>query len=397
MIDRVVRWFVAPDANPNDPQIRQRYGALAGAIGIGLNLILFLGKILSGMITGSIAMIADAVNNLSDAATSVVTLMGFRLAGHKADAEHPFGHGRAEYLSGLMVALAVLLMGVEVGKSSISRLFHPEPVEFSWPVAVILAVAVGIKLWMAQFNRKLGKKIDSIAMQAVSVDSLSDAAATSVVLLSMFVERYLSISIDGLAGLLVAVFILKTGWETVKDTIDPLLGRPMDAALAESIDRLVVSHPNILGVHDLIYHDYGPGRAMMSFHAEVPAEGNFLELHDIIDHIEREMKQEHGIETVVHMDPVVCDERTEALRSRVAELARGIHPRLTIHDFRITPGPLHTNLIFDIVIPYGLSMGDQQVAGTLRKEIEEMEEALYAVIEIDHSYVDTCKQERDAQ
>lgn len=376
------------DGNPNSPAVRRRCGTVAGGIGIGLNALLFLSKIIAGLATASVAMVADGINNLSDAASSVVTLIGFRLAGQEADAEHPFGHGRMEYVTGLIVALAILLMGIEVGKSAVDALLHPQPVQASTLSLIILAAAIAVKLWMFFFNRALGRAIGSQAMEATAADSLSDVASTSVVLVSALLSGRVNFPIDGLAGLAVALLILKTGWEAARETLDPLLGRPMDPDLAEDIDELVMSHDNILGIHDLVYHDYGPGRAMMSFHAEVPADGNFLELHDLIDHIERELKAKHHIEAVIHMDPVVCDERTSQLREQVAALAREIDPALTIHDFRITPGPSHTNLIFDVLVPYGFRLTDGQVRTQLGQRVKELSDRYYPVIQVDRSYVE---------
>ena len=306
--------------DPKDPDVRRRCGAISGGMGIGLNLLLFAGKLLAGILSGSVAMVADAVNNLSDAATSVVTLVGFRLAGQQADADHPFGHGRIEYITGLLVSLAVLLMGVEIGRSSVEALLRPQNVQMSLLALVILAAAILIKLWIFVFNRALGRAIDSQAMAATAADALSDMASTGAVLLSAVIGQWTRLPIDGAAGLLVAVLILKTGWEAAQATLAPLLGRPMDPELAADIDRIVLDHDKILGIHDLVYHDYGPGRAMMSFHAEVPADENLLEVHDIIDHIERELKARHGIDTVIHMDPVVCDARTTKLRSQVEQV-----------------------------------------------------------------------------
>ena len=389
----LIKWFIPDGADPNDPRVRQRYGALAGGTGIVLNILLFLGKLLAGLWTGSIAVVADAVNNLSDAASSVVTLVGFRLAGQEADEDHPFGHGRIEYLTGLVVAMAILLMGFELAKTSAGKILHPEPLTFSWTAAAILAAAILVKLWMFFFNRSLGRAIGSAAMEATAADSLSDCVSTGVVLLATLTGHFAQIQIDGLAGLLVAAFILKTGWEAAKDTIDPLLGRPMDPELAEQIDRLAVEHQYILSIHDLVYHDYGPGRAMMSFHAEVPADADLLDVHDMIDHIERELKRKYQIETVIHMDPVVNDERTRALREQVAALARTIDPNITIHDFRTTAGPRHTNLLFDMLVPYRVEMNNQQVKAEMCRLIKGLSGRYYPVIEIDRAYVERKERE----
>ena len=374
--------------DPADPEVRRRCGALSGGVGIFLNLLLAVGKLAAGFITSSVAIIADGINNLSDAATSVVTLIGFRIAGQEADADHPFGHGRFEYIAGLVVSLAILLMGLEVGRSALSALFHQEEVLFSPVAMVILCVAIAVKLWLFLFNRVLGRAIDSAAMEAAAADSLSDTLSTGVVLLSALAGQFLHIHVDGLAGLLVAAFILKTGWESVRDTLDPLLGRPMDPDLARDIDEIAVSHENILGIHDLIYHDYGPGRAMMSFHAEVPAEGDILVLHDMIDHVEQELKERHHIDTVIHMDPVVRDERTETTRKRVAELAREIDPSITIHDFRMVPGLTHTNLIFDLVLPYSSTLTENEAGNTMTQKLQNLDPCYCPVIQVERSFVD---------
>ena len=387
----MINWLLkhtVKDGNPDDPDYRKRCGALSGTVGILLNILLSAGKFGAGLVTGSVAIVADAVNNLSDAATSVVTLIGFRMAGMEADANHPFGHGRIEYLSGLLVSMAILLMGFEVGKSAVSALFHREDTVFSLLAVVILAVSMLVKLWLYFFNHTLSKKIDSAAMEATAADSLSDMMSTGVVLLSTLMGHFLHIHVDGLAGLLVAVLILKAGWDTAKDTLNPLLGRPMDPSLAKDIDEIVMSHKNILGTHDLIYHDYGPGRAMMSFHAEVPAEGDILELHDLIDHIEREIMDRTGIQTVIHMDPVVRDERTVELKNLVAGLAREIDPALTIHDFRRVPGPTHTNLIFDLVVPYGLDQSEDDISKQMKAKIHQADEHFCPVFTVEHSYID---------
>ena len=387
MISLLIRLCLRGE-DPNSARTRRRCGALAGGVGIVLNLLLCLGKVAAGLVSASVAMVADGVNNLSDAATSVITLVGFRLAGQEADADHPFGHGRIEYVTGLIVALAILLMGFEVGRTALDALFHPAPVTSTPASLIILAAAIAVKVWMYFFNRGMGKAISSRAMAATAADSLSDAASTSVVLISALVGPLCPVPVDALAGLAVAVLILKTGWEAARDTLDPLLGRPMDPELAADIDALVLGHHNILGIHDLIYHDYGPGRAMMSFHAEVPADADLLEMHDIIDHIERELKAKHHIETVIHMDPVVRDERTDQLREQIAQLARELDSRLTIHDFRITAGPIHTNLIFDVVVPYGFHLTDDQVRAELGQRIKALSPRYFAVIQVDHSYVD---------
>ena len=387
----LMEWFIRLCLRGRDPQspgTRQRCGDLSGGIGIALNLLLFLGKLLAGVLAASIAVTADAFNNLSDAASSAVTLVGFRLAGQKADEEHPFGHGRMEYLAGLAVAFLILMVGADLAKSSVQKIVHPEPAVFSTLSAGILAASIAVKLWMFFFNRALARRIQSAALSATAADSLSDVCATGVVLLGLTAGHFFQLSLDGWLGLAVALFILRTGWRAAKDTVDPLLGRPMDRELAADIDRIVLGHDDILGVHDLVYHDYGPGRAMMTLHAEVPADGDFLELHDVIDHIERELKTKHHVETCIHMDPVVRDADTEALRARVAELAREIDPALTVHDLRVTAGPIHTKVLFDVLVPYRFRLSDAQVRSALCEAVQGLSERYVPTIQVDHSYIE---------
>ena len=387
MVQPLIRYCLR-DGDPTFPEVRTRCGTLAGRVGICANVFLFALKLLCGLFAGSVSMVADAVNNLSDAAGSLVTLIGFKLAGQAADADHPFGHGRMEYISGFLVSVAILLMGFELLKSSVQALFAPAHTTFSPMIAMLLLLAIGVKLMLWQFNRKLGKLIDSAAMEATAADSLSDCAATGAVLLSSFAGQFTDLPVDAAAGILVSLFIFKAGWDSLKATIDPLLGRPMDPELAKEIDELVVSHEFILGIHDLVYHDYGPGRAMMSFHAEVPAEGDMLVIHDMIDHIERELKAKHHIEAVIHMDPVVMDESTIALRDQIEELAKTIDPSLSIHDFRITAGPLHTNLLFDLLIPYQCPLPPDVVRACLTQEIKNLSDRYFPVFHIDRNFVE---------
>lgn len=388
MTDFMIRLLLPEGSDVKNPEVRRRCGRLSGCVGIALNLLLFGGKLLSGLISGSIAIMADALNNLSDAGSSVVTLVGFYLAGQKADQEHPFGHGRMEYLAGLVVSLLILLVGVELGKSSFLKILHPEAIQFSVLSVVILAASILVKLWMFLFNRALGMRIGSPAMAATAADSLSDTVATSTVLLSTLAEHYAGLRIDAWAGIFVALFIFRTGWGAAKDTLDPLLGQSPDPELVREIHETVLAHPEIMGMHDLIIHDYGPGRAMMSFHVEVPVNGDIMQLHDVIDGIEAEMKQKFQIATSIHMDPIVTDdELTTSTRIRVASMVRGIDPDMTIHDFRMTSGPLRTNLIFDVVVPYGCKLSDEEAGRAVKKTVESMGNGkFYAVITLDHSY-----------
>ena len=385
----LVRLFIKDCDNVTDPAVRERYGILSGAVGIVLNLLLSAGKLFAGLMTGSISITADAFNNLSDAGSSVVTLVGFKLAGQKADDGHPFGHGRMEYLAGLLVSLMILLVGVELGRSSIGKILRPEAVDFSLVSTGILAASILVKLWMGQFNRGLGRKIGSAAMAAPAADSLSDAVATAAVLAGTLVNRFAHVNIDGWVGLAVAVFILRSGWGAAKDTINPLLGESPDPELVKQLRDLVLSHPQVVGMHDLIIHDYGPGRRLCSFHAEVPQDADILDAHDAIDHIEREIKEKFGIETTVHMDPIAtADEKINQLRRQVADLARVVEPEMTIHDFRVVRGPTHTNVIFDAVVPHKCRLTDEEVLQRLRRAVSALDPAYQAVIQIDRAYVE---------
>ena len=388
MLDALLRLFVKDYDQVRDPQVRQRYGTFSGAVGILLNLLLFAGKFTAGALASSIAITADAFNNLSDAGSSVVTLIGFRMAGQRADRDHPFGHGRIEYLAGLLVSLAILLVGFELARSSVSKILHPAPVDFSPLSAGILAAAIGVKLWMFWLNRTLGRRIQSAAMSATAADSLTDSVATAAVLAGSLVGHFSGLMIDGWVGVLVALFILYTGFTSARDTLNPLLGSPPDPELVREVEQTVLAHPEISGIHDLVIHDYGPGRSMMSLHVEVPQHGDLLKTHDVIDEIERELARTFSTEAVIHMDPIATDDpRTLELRDQVAALARELSPEATIHDFRITPGPHHTNLIFDLMAPYELKLSDQEAAERMSALVRaRLGEQYYCVIEVDHFY-----------
>ncbi len=387
MINLLVKTFVKDSGNVQDPRVRQRYGTLSGGVGIFLNLLLSVGKMIAGVLTGSIAITADAFNNLTDAGSSVVTLVGFRMAGKQADNDHPFGHGRIEYLSGLAVSVVILLVGLELAKSSVEKIIHPEPVEFSWLSAAILAAAICVKLWMSYFNRTLSRRIGSAAMAATATDSLSDAVATSAVLVSAIIGEFTGVNIDAWAGILVALFILRAGWGAAKDTLNPLLGQNPDPELVRDIERTVLAHPQVVGIHDMIIHDYGPGRSMMSLHAEVPAGSDIMEVHDEIDAIERELKAKYRIDASIHMDPIVTgDETISRARKMVSELVREVDPAMTIHDFRMTSGPRHRNLIFDVVVPYSVKSADDEVRWEIERKIRAADPGSFAVIQIDRAY-----------
>lgn len=385
MITLLARLFIKEKSD--ETRIRRAYGVLCGAVGICLNVLLFAGKFFAGLLSGSIAITADAFNNLSDAGSSFVTLMGFHLAGQKPDADHPFGHGRLEYLSGLVVSMLIILMGVELGKSSVGKILHPEPVDSGVLVVVILCASIAVKLYMFFYNRRLGKKLGSTAMEATAMDSLSDSVATSAVLLATLVGRFTDLMIDGWCGLLVTVFILWSGISAAKETLDPLLGTPPTAELVDRIRSLVLAHKGIIGIHDLIVHDYGPGRMMISLHAEVSASGDVLELHDEIDNVENELREKLGCDAVIHMDPIVTDDGvTEETRQRVASLVHCIDDAISIHDFRMVKGPTHTNVIFDAVVPFGFRLNDEEVAKKIRTAVRALDGNYYAVVKVERSY-----------
>ena len=388
MVSLLSKIFIKNRDDVTDPAVRKAYGSLCSALGITLNVLLFAGKYAAGLISGSIAITADAFNNLSDAGSSAISLIGFRLAGKKPDPDHPFGHGRLEYISGLCVAALILVMGVELLISSVEKIISPEPVENGLLPAIILIVSIGVKVYMSLYNRAIGKKISSSAMLATATDSLSDSVATAVVLLSMLVSYLFSVNIDGYAGVLVALFILFAGVSVARDTLSPLLGQAPDPELVRKIEDIVMARDEIIGMHDLVVHDYGPGRLMISLHAEVDGRGDIFELHDAVDVVERTLAQELGCEATIHMDPVVCDdERVDAERARLLEIIADLGDVLSIHDFRMVAGPSHTNLVFDAVIPGGLSKTAEEVRKEICQAVEEKMPGRFAVVTVDTSYV----------
>ena len=386
MISLLARLFLKTEGR-DEAALRKEYGILCGAVGIALNVLLFAGKFFAGTLSGSIAITADAFNNLSDAGSSFVTLLGFQLAGQKPDSDHPFGHGRIEYLSGLAVSMLILLMGFELAKSSLDKILHPAPVDSSWLVIAILCVSIAVKLYMSFYNRSLGKKLNAPAMLATAADSLSDSVATTAVLIATLVGRFSGLMIDGWCGILVAAFILWSGFNAAKDTINPLLGTPPTHEFVDQIKHLVMAHPAIIGIHDLIVHDYGPGRVMISLHAEVSASGNVLDLHDEIDNVESELREKLGCEAVIHMDPIVTDDGiTEETRERVAALVHCIDDAINIHDFRMVAGPSHTNVIFDAVVPYGFRLTDSEVEEKIKTAVRTLDGNYFAVVKVERSY-----------
>lgn len=388
MITFMASLFIKDSKNYKEPSVRQAYGVLSGAVGIGLNILLFFGKWLAGTISGSIAITADAFNNLSDAGSSIITLIGFRLSGQEPDPEHPFGHGRMEYISGLLVSVAILVMGFELIGSSIGKLRSPEPIESSALVFGILIASILVKLYMFFYNHSLSKKIESVAMKATSVDSLSDTVATTLVLIATLISKYTGLLLDGWFGILVGLFILYTGGSTLKETIDLLLGQPPKQEFIDEVKEIVLGHSMVHGVHDLIVHDYGPGRVMISLHAEVDVNGDIQDIHEQIDHIEHELQEKLHCSATIHMDPIVTDDKEVlAMKAKVEEMVHFLDESFSMHDFRMVKGSTRTNLIFDVEVPRKTSYTDNEIVNWLKERIHELPGSKYfAVIQIDHEY-----------
>lgn len=388
MITFMASLFIKDSKNYKEPSVRQAYGVLSGAVGIGLNILLFFGKWLAGMISGSIAITADAFNNLSDAGSSIITLIGFRLSGQEPDPEHPFGHGRMEYISGLLVSVAILVMGFELIWSSIGKLRSPEPIESSALVFGILIASILVKMYMFFYNHSLSKKIESAAMKATSVDSLSDTVATTLVLIATLISKYTGLLLDGWFGILVGLFILYTGGSTLKETIDLLLGQPPKQEFIDEVKEIVLGHSMVHGVHDLIVHDYGPGRVMISLHAEVDVNGDIQDIHEQIDHIEHELQEKLHCSATIHMDPIVTDDKEVlAMKAKVEEMVHFLDESFSMHDFRMVKGSTRTNLIFDVEVPRKTSYTDNEIVNWLKERIHELPGSKYfAVIQIDHEY-----------
>ncbi len=387
MISLLGRIFLK-NKSKDTPEGRRAWGALCSIAGIALNILLFLGKLIAGTFAGSIAITADAFNNLSDAGSSLITLIGFRFAGKKPDPEHPFGHGRFEYISGLLVSVIIVVVGVELMTSSIGKIVNPEPVGENWVLsAVILGASILVKLYMFFYNRRVGKLINSSGMKATAMDCISDSVATSVVLLSLIIGAYFDIMIDGYCGVLVSLFILFAGFKSAMETLKLLLGTPPEKEFVEAVEATVLAHPIVVGIHDLIVHDYGPGRQILSLHAEVDGNGNIYEIHDEIDLIEQELAEVYGCLAVIHMDPIETDnEVTNSYRINVAKIVKNIHQDVTIHDFRMVPGVTHTNLIFDAVVPFAVKDDDKKLKKDIAKLVSSNLENCNAVVQIDRPF-----------
>lgn len=387
MITLLAKIFIK-EKNIENPITRKAYGTLCSIVGILLNVFLFAGKYFVGFISGSIAIMADAFNNLSDAGSSFITLVGFWFAGKKPDIDHPFGHGRFEYLSGLAVAVMIILMGFELVKNSVQKIVNPTDVDSSMITIIILIASICVKIYMAMYNRSIGKKIDSSAMKATASDSMSDSIATSAVLISVLVNKFTNLNIDGICGMVVSLFILYAGYNVVKETISPLLGQPPEKEFVDQIYSIVMAYEGIMGIHDLVVHDYGPGRVMISLHTEVPGDCDIFKIHDLIDRIENELGEKLGCEAVIHMDPIETNnEVVSNMKEVVSEIVKHISSEMSIHDFRMVAGDTHTNLIFDVVIPYSIKESDESVKEKIQEKISEYNDTYFAVMHIDRDYV----------
>lgn len=394
MTNFLLRHFIKNSENVQDPKVRAAYGNLSGIVGILCNLLLFLGKLIAGTLSGSVSITADAVNNLSDASSSVVTLVGFKLAEKPADEDHPYGHARFEYIAGLMVAAMILIIGFELAKSSFEKILHPAPVAFSPLVAGVLIVSILVKLWMCFFNRALGRRIQSPTLEATAADSRNDVITTSAVLVAAIVGAVTDLTIDGYAGFLVALFILWSGIGIAKDTINPLLGERESPELRRTIIDEVKSRDKVLGFHDLMVHDYGPGRRFASIHVEMDQKENPLECHDIIDDIERDCLQKHNVHLVIHYDPIVTDDgELNHMKALILDRVRKLDPRLSVHDFRMVRGPGHTNLIFDMRIPFGMEKKESEIKAAIDEAISKEPSKYYTVITFDQGLCDGEEQE----
>lgn len=388
MIKLLSKIFIKNPSDYADPEVRSRYGIICGGFGIFLNIILFTLKFIFGSLAKSVAMVADAFNNLSDAASSLVSLLGFKLALKKPDSEHPFGHGRMEYIAGLVISFLILMMGFELLKSSWNALFEHEKSESTLFSYVVLGIAILVKLYMFIYNHAVSRKINSASLEAVAKDSLSDTISTFVVIASMIASKFTDFPVDGVAGFVVAAFVLKTGYESAKDTIEPLLGQPPEKEFILAVEKEVLAHKPIIGIHDMVVHDYGPGRVMVSLHAEVPGDQNIFDLHDVIDVTEYALSQKFNCHVVIHMDPVETDnllleEIKHYLKSVLPEIAEG----LSIHDVRIVPGNTHTNLIYDVVKPFECQLTDEELKKKLFEVVNKKYNTVMSVITVDSPYV----------
>ncbi len=386
------KWFIKNYENTRDPKVRDDYGKLAGIVGIISNTILCTMKILIGLISGSISIVADGINNLADGASSIITLLGFKLASLPEDEEHPYGHARIEYIAGMAVSVMILIVGFELGKSSLEKIITPEPLEFSWTVVIVLLIAIAIKVWQAIFNISTGKKINSLALIATGTDSRNDVISTVVVLLGILIGHFFNVMVDGYFGLAVAVFILWSGVSLIKETISPLLGEAPDEELVSQIEAMAMAYDGAIGIHDLIVHNYGPGKVFASMHIEVDSSVDVMESHDLIDTIEKNLSESLNILLTVHMDPVdINNPYREPLTHILKDVLSGIPGTLGFHDLRIVPGTTHTNVIFDVVLSHECELSQKEISDILKQKVSEFNSSFLCVIEYDMNYAGTKK------
>ena len=384
----LVRLFIKDYQNTKKASVREKYGYLGSLTGIVVNIILALAKYIIGTMTHSIAITADAINNFSDSVSCVITLISFKMANMKPDKEHPFGHGRIEYVAALIVGFIVELMGYELIKSSIEKIKNPEEVVFSVPAVIVLLLSIGGKLWLAIFNRYLGKQIDSAAMSAVFTDCIGDITATSVTLIALILSLFTDLPIDGYMGIVVSLFIIYAGFGILKESIGIILGRPPSKELVSELVGFIMSHEDILGIHDLVIHSYGETRIFASVHTEIAADGDMLKVHDTIDTIEKNVMDKFGIELVIHMDPIVTnDETVEKHYQIVSKSVKEIDDVLDIHDFRVVEGPTHTNLIFDVVIPHRYRFTNDELREAISDKVRQVNPQYCLVITVDNCYI----------
>ena len=390
MYERILRWFIKDYENTEDSAVRGRYATFAGVIGIASNFFLFIIKLIAGTLFNSIAVTADAVNNLTDAGSSIIVLVGFKLSRKPADEQHPYGHARAEYITGFLVSVVILLLGFELIKASFNKVLYPDPINFSYLTVTVLIISILVKLWQGIINKKLGQRINSTALIATGQDSMNDVISTSSVLAATIFAKLTNIQIDGYMGIIVALFIIYSGIKLVIETLNPLLGVAPDQELVSDIEKEILSYDGVLGIHDLVVHSYGPEKTFASVHVEVDANGDLLESHDLIDVIEKDITNKFAVNTVIHMDPIVTDDESiNDLRRKVDEIVRGIDDKLSMHDFRVVMGKTHSNLIFDVLLPPSFDSCETELRKTIDEEIKKIDTTFNSVITLDRNYTST--------
>lgn len=390
MTQLLIKTFIKNYSDISNPSVRQKYGLLGSFVGIGCNVFLFISKLIIGLLSSSVSIMADSVNNLSDAASSIITLIGFKISSKPADEDHPFGHERVEYIAGLIISFFIIFLGIQLGLSSIGKIFSPEPMSISLVTIIVLILSILVKLWMSFFNRYLGEQINSTTLKATATDSLNDVISTSSVLLSVCIFYFTSFNLDGFIGVVVAGFIIYSGIDVIRDTVSPLLGEAPTLELVETIEQKISSYEGVIGFHDLMVHNYGPNRCFASVHVEVSASEDILVSHDLIDNIERDFAFDLGIHLVIHLDPIIQEDAlTNSLHEIVLNCISQIDPQLSIHDFRAVQGVTHTNLIFDVSVPNQFKKSDKELAYLINQSIKQYDQSFHCVITVDRSYLST--------